>query len=319
MAGTASNLNLTDLLIRLLSVGNPEKGLTKTVKDEEILTVCAKAHDVFLSQSVFVEIDPPVRICGDTHGQYGDLLRLFNRGGFPPTSNYLFLGDYVDRGRQNLETILILFIYKLKYPNNFFLLRGNHECANINKVYGFAEECARRYQQSGQRIWQAFQDVFQVMPLSGLVGDRILCMHGGISPQLKSLKQLRDIKRPNDATGPTLEMDLLWADPVVGLTGFQENMRGASFGFGPDVLAKLCAELNIDMVARAHQVVQDGYEFFGNRKLVTIFSAPHYCGQFDNAAAMMIVDSNLVCSFQILRPTLGRGVTKTVPTSQGKC
>jgi len=309
------SININELILRLLSVGNPEKGLTKSVKETEIISVCSKAREVFMSQSSLIEIDPPVKIVGDVHGQYGDLLRLFNRGGFPPTSNYLFLGDYVDRGRQNLETILLLFCYKLKYPNNFFLLRGNHECQNVNRVYGFYEECNRRYQ--SPRMWQAFQDTFACMPLSGLIGERILCMHGGLSPLLKKIDQLRNIPRPTEATGQTLEMDLLWADPVVGLTGFQENMRGASYGFGSDVLSMLCKELNIDLVARAHQVVQDGYEFFGNRKLVTIFSAPHYCGQFDNAAAMLIVNEELVCSFQILRPTTGRGQTKVVPTSQG--
>jgi len=307
-------LNVNDLIIRLLGVGNPEKGLTKSVKEAEIILLCSKVREVFLSQSSLVEIDPPVRVVGDVHGQYGDLLRLFSRGGFPPTANYIFLGDYVDRGRQNLETILLLFCYKLKFPNNFFMLRGNHECQNVNRVYGFYEECNRRFQ--SPRMWQAFQDTFSCMPLAGLIGERILCMHGGISPHLKKLEQLRNITRPTEATGPTLEMDLLWADPVVGLAGFQENMRGASFGFGSDVLATLCKELNIDLVARAHQVVQDGYEFFGNRKLVTIFSAPHYCGQFDNAAAMLIVNEELVCSFQILRPTIGRGQTKVVPTSQ---
>ncbi|VDK40335.1 unnamed protein product [Gongylonema pulchrum] len=148
------------------------------------------------------------------------------------------------------------------------------------------------------------------MPLSALVGERILCMHGGISPHLQSIQQLREIKRPTEATGPSLEMDLLWADPAPDVTGFQANMRGASYAFGPDILATLCKKLNIDM---------DGYEFFGSRKCVTIFSAPHYCGQFDNAAAMMSVDQNLVCSFQILRPTIGRAPTKIVPTSTGTC
>ncbi|VDN04350.1 unnamed protein product [Thelazia callipaeda] len=306
--------NINDLILRLLNVGSVDKGLTKTVRESEILSLL---REIFMAQSSLIEIDPPVRICGDTHGQYGDLLRIFNLGGFPPVSNYLFLGDYVDRGRQNLETIILLFCYKVKFPNNFFLLRGNHECANVNRVYGFYEECVRRF--NSVQIWQTFQDTFQCMPLSALVGERILCMHGGISPELKSIQQLREIKRPTDASVPSLEMDLLWADPVIGISGFQANLRGASVGFGPDILATLCKQLNIDMIARAHQVVQDGYEFFGARKCVTIFSAPHYCGQFDNAAAMMSVDQNLVCSFQILRPTLGRAATKIVPTSMGKC
>ncbi|PIO76753.1 Ser/Thr phosphatase family protein [Teladorsagia circumcincta] len=249
---------------------------------------------MFLSQPAMVELDSPVKICGDTHGQYPDLLRLFNKGGFPPLSNYLFLGDYVDRGKQNLEVILLVLAYKLKFPKNFFLLRGNHECANVNRAYGFYDECMRRYQ--SQRMWQSFQDVFCVMPLTALVGEKILCMHGGLSPHLESLDQLRNIPRPTEATGATLEMDLLWADPVIGLNGFQANMRGASYGFGPDILAKFCQVLNIDL---------------------TIFSAPHYCGQFDNAAAMMTVDENLQCSFEILRPSVGKPQPKIIPTTMG--
>ncbi|VDO31852.1 unnamed protein product [Brugia timori] len=177
------------------------------------------------------------------------------------------------------------------------MLRGNHECNTVNRVYGFYDECLRRY--GSNRLWQGFQDVFAVMPLCGCVGSRILCMHGGLSPQLKDFEQLRNIQRPLEPVSPSLEMDLLWADPVVGIQGFEPNLRGASFGFGEDVVIDVCKRLDIDMIARAHQVVQDGYEFFGNRRLVTVFSAPHYCGQFDNAAASMIVDENLVCSFQV--------------------
>ncbi|KAE9414899.1 hypothetical protein Angca_006937 [Angiostrongylus cantonensis] len=327
----------SQLITNLLSVGNPDKGLTKTVSENDIMDTLKKARELFLSQPSMVELDSPVKICGDTHGQYTDLLRLFNKGGFPPLSNYLFLGDYVDRGKQNLEVILLIIAYKarLLFPKNFFALRGNHECANVNRTYGFYDECMRRYQ--SQRMWQSFQvqnislptksikdliqhclqDTFCVMPLTALVADKILCMHGGLSPHLESLEQLRNIPRPTEATGQTLEMDLLWADPVIGLSGFQANMRGASYGFGPDILAKFCNTLNIDLVARAHQVVQDGYEFFGGRKLVTIFSAPHYCGQFDNAAAIMVVDENLQCSFEILRPCAGRPQPKIVPTSMG--
>ncbi|KAI6208965.1 Serine/threonine-protein phosphatase [Aphelenchoides besseyi] len=189
----------------------------------------------------------------------------------------------------------------VKYPENFFLLRGNHECSAINRVYGFFEECNRRYQ--SVRLWQAFQDAFNTMPFTGLVGGKILCMHGGLSPQLKNLDQLRSISRPIDPPNPSLHIDLLWSDPDQYTKGWQSNTRGVSYVFGPDVVVDMLQKLDLDLIARAHQVVQDGYEFFANRKLVTIFSAPHYCGQFDNAAAMMMVDETLTCSFAIFRPT----------------
>lgn len=184
-------------------------------------------------------------------GQYADLLRLFSRGGFPPATNYLFLGDYVDRGKQNLETICLLFAYKLKYPENFFLLRGNHECAPINRVYGFYAECERRYSVS---LWNAFQLAFSCLPYTALVAGKIFCMHGGLSPHLKTFEQLKNLETPHEPENPSVHIDLLWADPDRWVRGFQPNTRGVSYVFGPAVVSEFCQRLNIDMVARAHQV-----------------------------------------------------------------
>uniref|UniRef100_A0A1I8ARB8 Serine/threonine-protein phosphatase n=1 Tax=Steinernema glaseri TaxID=37863 RepID=A0A1I8ARB8_9BILA len=298
-------LDVDDLICRLLNVGSPGCSLTKVVKEAELVQLCQLAREVFLGQQSLIDLDPPVKVCGDVHGQYGDVLRLFDHAGFPPSVNFLFLGDYVDRGRQNLETISLFFAYKVKYPDNFFLLRGNHECSAINRVYGFFEECNRRYQ--SVRLWQAFQETFNTMPLTGLIAGKILCMHGGLSPHLRSLDQLRQIPRPMEPPNPSLPMDLLWSDPNPFGKGWTANTRGVSYAFGSDIVSEFTAKLNIDLIARAHQVAQDGYEFFAGRKLVTIFSAPHYCGQFDNAAAVMNVDENLACSLHVLRPVV-RGV-----------
>lgn len=109
--------------------------------ETEVRGLCLKSREIFLQQPILLELEAPLKICGDIHGQYTDLLRLFEYGGFPPEANYLFLGDYVDRGKQSLETICLLLAYKIKYPENFFLLRGNHECASINRIYGFYDEC----------------------------------------------------------------------------------------------------------------------------------------------------------------------------------
>lgn len=121
-------------------------------------------------------------------------IRLFEYGGLPPKANYLFLGDYVDdRGKQSLETICLLLAYKIKYPENFFLLRGNHECASINRIYGFYDECKRRF---NVRLWKAFTDSFNCLPVAALIDDKILCMHGGLSPELANLDQIRILPRP---------------------------------------------------------------------------------------------------------------------------
>ncbi|KAH1020556.1 hypothetical protein HUJ04_010189 [Dendroctonus ponderosae] len=136
-----------------------------------------------------------LRFPGDIHGQYTDLLRLFEYGGFPPEANYLFLGDYVDRGKQSLETICLLLAYKIKYPENFFLLRGNHECASINRIYGFYDECKRRF---NIKLWKTFTDCFNCLPIAAIIDEKIFCCHGGLSPDLQGMEQIRHIMRPTD-------------------------------------------------------------------------------------------------------------------------
>nr|CAD2176816.1 unnamed protein product [Meloidogyne enterolobii] len=241
----------------------------------------------------------------DIHGQFSDLMRIFSRVGFPPLKNFLFLGDYVDRGRQSIETAVLLLAYKTRYPANFFLLRGNHECSNINRVYGFLEEIRRRFPHDTQSLWIAFNKAFAWLPFTALVGGRVLCMHGGISDRLQSLDQLRSLRRPVfdfDAAIPRIELDLLWADPENGVQDCVRSPQGASVTFGEDVVARICQQLDIDLIVRAHQVVQDGAEFFANRKLITLFSAPHYAAQYNNAGATMFIDENLRCSFQVFQP-----------------
>nr|CDQ00188.1 Bm10870, isoform m [Brugia malayi] len=297
---TKSRLShIHDISIRLLNAGL-RKGthLRRIVKEEELIGLLQETKAVLQSQNTFTEINTPVVVCGDIHGQYNDMLRIFDKCGFPPESNYLFLGDYVDRGKQSIETVCLLFCFKIKYPENFFLLRGNHECAGINRVYGFYEEVNRRYR--SVRLWE---DTFNYLPYAACIAGKILCMHGGLSPKLNDFDSLRNIKRPSDPQPTSMELDILWSDPDERVQGWQPNSRGISFVFGVDVLTDVCEKLNIDLVARAHQVVQDGYEFFGNRRLVTIFSAPHYCGEFDNAAAAMNVAEDLSCSFHVFKPT----------------
>ncbi len=187
-------------------------------RTHEINDLLEMARESFDKQSSLIHIDPPVFIAGDIHGQFNDLLRIIATLGTPPKTRYLFLGDYVDRGQQGLECIMLLLTYKVVYPDQIFLLRGNHECQSVNAAYGFMAECRRRFK--GKRIWRQFQSVFEYMPLTALVGGKILCMHGGLSPNLTSLKQLEGIKRPLSGEDPYhIANDLLWADPEVGIAG----------------------------------------------------------------------------------------------------
>ncbi|KAK8999556.1 hypothetical protein V6N11_070717 [Hibiscus sabdariffa] len=288
---------LDDIIRRLTEVQSARPGKQVQLSESEIKQLCVASKDIFSQQPNLLELEAPIKICGDIHGQYSDLLRLFEYGGFPPHANYLFLGDYVDRGKQSLETICLLLAYKIKYPENFFLLRGNHECASINRIYGFYDECKRRF---NVRLWKSFTDCFNCLPVAALVDDKILCMHGGLSPDLTNLDQIRNLSRPTAIPDAGLLCDLLWSDPDRDVKGWGMNDRGVSYTFGPDKVSEFLAKQDLDLVCRAHQVVEDGYEFFADRQLVTIFSAPNYCGEFDNAGAMMSVDENLILHEAIL-------------------
>lgn len=307
--GKSKTLDIDDIIKRLLHSGqNPSKaGKSLCVKNAEIAAILQVAREILLEQPILVELAPPVKIVGDIHGQFSDLLRLFRQAGFPPSSNYLFLGDYVDRGKQSLETILLLLCYKIKYPGNFFLLRGNHECAGVNKVYGFYDECKRR---ANLKLWKSFIDVFNCLPIAGIVAGKIFCVHGGLSPSLDTMDDIRNISRPTDVPDYGLLNDLLWSDPSESATEWEDNERGVSYCFGKNVISSFLAKHDFDLVARAHMVVEDGYEFFGERTLVTIFSAPNYCGEFNNLGAVMSVNTELLCHFEIVKPKEGGDMSK---------
>ena len=206
---------IQDMAQRLLGLRGSPPGTNTNLSADEIKTLCQHAKTHLLSQPMLIELEAPIKICGDVHGQYTDLLRLFEYGGFPPVSNYLFLGDYVDRGKQSIETICLLLAYKIQYPVNFFILRGNHESAGINRIYGFYDECKRRY---SIKLWKIFSDVFNCLPVAALIDDKILCMHGGLSPDLRSLQQIADLQRPCDIPDKGLLCDLLWSDPMANMS-----------------------------------------------------------------------------------------------------
>ncbi|KAJ1311090.1 hypothetical protein OPQ81_009593 [Rhizoctonia solani] len=301
-------IDIDDMINRLLEVGYSAK-VNKSVclKNNEITAICQAAREVFLSQPTLIELSPPVKIVGDVHGQYSDLIRLFEMCGFPPQANYLFLGDYVDRGKQSLETILLLLCYKVKYPENFFLLRGNHECANVTRVYGFYDECKRR---CNIKIWKTFIDVFNCLPIAAVVASKIFCVHGGLSPSLHSMDDIKRIQRPTDVPDYGLLNDLLWSDPSDNAVDWEDNERGVSYCFGKSVINDFLVRYDMDLICRAHMVVEDGYEFWNDRTLVTVFSAPNYCGEFDNYGACMSVSEDLLCAFELLKPLDGPALRK---------
>lgn len=295
-----SNMEVVNSLIERLTKSK-EKSHTSDVKmsEDEVELIISLALKITKSESVCLELSPKISICGDIHGQFYDLLRIFEINGFPPNTKYLFLGDYVDRGKQSLETIVLLLSYKIKYPNEIYLLRGNHESANVCKVYGFFDECKRKL---SLKCFKSFCDLFDCLPLTAIIENKILCMHGGIGKELVSVSQLKNFKRPLEIPDNGIVCDLVWADPSDSVNGFGPNERGVSCTFSPKALDSFLEKNDLDLICRAHQVVEDGYEFFGEQTLVTIFSAPNYLGEFDNNGAVMLVEKDLLCSFQIIKP-----------------
>lgn len=321
-----ASVDLDDMIARLLEVGHSKPTKKFCLEPTEVISICSIARNLFLSQPVLLELNAPVNIVGDIHGQYPDLLRIFEQSGYPSTTNYLFLGDYVDRGKQSLETILLLLCYKLKYPETFFLLRGNHECANISRIYGFHDECKRR---STIKVWKTFTDVFNCLPIAAVVAEKIFCVHGGLSPNLVDLNDIRNIVRPTEIPGQGLLTDLLWSDPANIKDWGPNDDRGVSWTFGRKVVANFLKRHGLDLVCRSHMVVETGYEFFGDRSLVTIFSAPNvslcfnlnqwrnlltclkYCGEFDNWGAIMTISEDLLCNFDVIK-------SPVIPSTSGR-
>ena len=292
-------MDVNSIMEKLLSVQGNKPGKQVDLKEEELRFLIDKSLPIIKEQKMLVDLEAPLHVCGDIHGQYYDLLRIFEHCGYPGEYNYLFLGDYVDRGKQSIETISLLLCYKIKYPQKVTLLRGNHESSVTNRIYGFYDECKRRY---NVRIWKSFTELFNFLPVAALIDDKILCMHGGLSPELKNIQNIQDISRPTDIPDTGLLCDLLWSDPDKEVLEYDENDRGVSVIFGEKIVQDFNKKNDLDLIIRAHQVVDDGYEFFAQRQLITIFSAPNYCGEFDNSAGIMIIDEALTCSLKVLRP-----------------
>jgi diadenosine tetraphosphatase ApaH/serine/threonine PP2A family protein phosphatase len=256
-------------------------------------------------ESALAEVKIPVKIVGDIHGQFFDLQRIFLSLGLPGANRYLFLGDYVDRGANSIECISLLLALKILAPKQIFLLRGNHECSVINRVYGLWAELNGRFKIGiAMKVYNEINTIFSHLPLAALVSGKILCMHGGISPRLNSLDDIRKISLPiENPANETLEQDLLWSDPLMNLSGFEFNkLRDVSVCFGENEVQKTCKKLGLDFIVRAHQVMPNGYGFFANRKLVTVFSAPRYQPDLNNSGAILNVDKNKRLSFVIFNP-----------------
>ena len=269
------------------------------LKESDVRWLCSRAMEILVEEGNVQRVDAPVTICGDIHGQFYDLKELFQVGGDCPSTNYLFMGDFVDRGFYSVETFLLLLALKVRYPDRIFLIRGNHESRQITQVYGFYDECLRKY--GSVAVWRYCTDVFDYLSLAALVDGRIFCVHGGLSPTITTLDQIRAIDRKQEVPHDGAMCDLLWSDPedLEPGTGWGLSPRGAGYLFGGDVTAAFNAANKIDTIARAHQLVMEGYKWMFNRAVVTVWSAPNYCYRCGNVAAIMEVDDSLRETFKV--------------------
>lgn len=285
------------------------------IKESEVKELCEKAKEILFEESNVQYIEAPVTVCGDIHGQFDDLIELFKIGGFVPETNYLFMGDFVDRGFNSVETFLLLLAYKVRYPERITLIRGNHESRQITQVYGFYDECLRKY--GSVNVWRYCTEVFDYISLAALIEGKIFCVHGGLSPQINSIDEIRNIDRKQEVPHDGIMCDLLWSDPDSEVVGFNVSLRGAGFLFGGNVVQAFNTTNNISLIARAHQLVMEGYKPMFDNSLVTIWSAPNYCYRCGNIASIMELDENLNQTFRIFEaaPQDQRGVPskKQVP------
>ncbi|KAJ4977552.1 hypothetical protein NE237_008332 [Protea cynaroides] len=279
----------------------------------EIADLCDGAERIFSNEPSVLQIRAPVKIFGDLHGQFGDLMRLFDEYGSPSTAgdvayiDYLFLGDYVDRGQHSLETITLLLALKVEYPHNVHLIRGNHEAADINALFGFRIECIERMgERDGIWAWHRINRLFNWLPLAALIEKKIICMHGGIGRSINHVEQIENIQRPiTMEAGSVVLMDLLWSDPTENdsVEGLRPNARGPGLvTFGPDRVMEFCNNNDLQLIVRAHECVMDGFERFAQGHLITLFSATNYCGTANNAGAILVLGRDLVVVPKLIHP-----------------
>jgi len=260
----------------------------KCLTEHDLKKLCDKLKEILCEENNVQPVDAPVIVCGDIHGQFYDLLNIFKVGGEIPDKKYLFLGDYVDRGYNSVETLEYLLCLKLKYQGKITLLRGNHESRQICYTYGFYEEITKKY--GNANPWRYFNEVFDYLPIAAIIEGVIFCVHGGLSPKINYIDKIRLINRQQEIPHEGAFCDLMWSDPD-DIDTWQYSSRGAGYLFGGKIVDEFNQINDIKLVCRAHQLVNEGYKFwFKNKNLVTVWSAPNYCYRCGNQASILILD-----------------------------
>ncbi|KAK7439817.1 3',5'-cyclic-nucleotide phosphodiesterase (PDEase) (3':5'-CNP) [Stygiomarasmius scandens] len=274
------------------------------LSEEQALWIIEKGTEVLKKEQNVLNVDAPITVCGDIHGQYYDLMKLFEVGGSPADTRYLFLGDYVDRGYFSIECVLYLWSLKIWYPDTLFLLRGNHECRHLTDYFTFKLECKHKY---SERVYDACMDSFCALPLAAVMNKQFLCIHGGLSPELNTLDDIRALDRFREPPTHGLMCDILWSDPVEDFgtektteSFLHNHVRGCSYFFTYQAACQFLERNNLLSIIRAHEAQDAGYRMYRKTKstgfpsVMTIFSAPNYLDVYSNKAAVLKYESNVM-------------------------
>ena len=267
------------------------------LSEEEITFLVNTSKEIFLSQPTLLKLKSPYTVCGDIRGDFESLKKIFEKSGEPQKKNYIFLGNYINRGSNSIETLCLLLAYKIKFKDTFYMLRGHYDEITLSKSYGFYEECLKKY---NENIFNLITDLLNALPLAATIDEKIFLIHGGLSPELKTLDQIEKIQRPVEIPKTGLICDLIWSDPSNDLKekDWEENSRGAGKLFGKKPLLEFLEKNNLKMLCRGHSVVKEGYEYLWDNKVLTIFSTDKFCD--DTKGAFMEVNNELKFEFKTL-------------------
>ncbi|GEQ67518.1 hypothetical protein JCM33374_g1183 [Metschnikowia sp. JCM 33374] len=268
------------------------------IPEADVQEICSKVIEIIVEEANIQQVYTPVTICGDIHGQLHDMITLFKTGGECPGTQYLFLGDFVDRGYYSLESLLLLFTLKIRYPDRITLIRGNHESRQITTVYGFYDECLRKY--GSVNVWRYCCEVFDYISLGAVVGGPggVFCVHGGLSPDVETVDEIRKLDRKQEVPHEGPMCDLLWSDPEE-VSAWAVSPRGAGYLFGENEVSRFCFKNDISLIARAHQLVMEGYKEMFSKTLVTVWSAPNYCYRCGNVASILTIGDDLSREYKV--------------------
>jgi protein phosphatase len=306
------------LLLRPATWSPPSDG-SFDLSSDEITCLCDRVQDVLVAEPTLLQLSAPVKVFGDIHGQFADLMRLFDQYGSPSREakggdisvvDYLFLGDYVDRGKHSLETICLLLALKVHFPSRVFLVRGNHESPEVNARDGFLHECVQRLggRAEGIAAWRRLNLLFEWLPMGALINGCILGVHGGIGREVQSPRQISEMQRPLRMGGEyaQLLLDLLWSDPTShdDVMGVHTNVERGSpvVVYGPDRVRSFLEQNGLQLIVRAHECVMDGFQRFAGGRLITVFSATNYCNRWANAGAILLIGKDLEITPKMIYP-----------------